>query len=165
MKGVLEKFDKMVFNDGECVRNRLKVSVVVDGEIVAVETMNASEDYGGEFVIEATRDGECIFIEMDNLVYCCLGVGFILFIVGLVFGVVWVNEVWGSYWFWDSKETWAFIIWFVYVMYLYLCFVVGWSKKDLCVVGVVGFLVVWVCYVGVNFWGVGLYSYGWFVNK
>jgi len=25
--------------------------------------------------------------------------------------------------------------------------------------------VVWVCYVGVNLWGVGLHSYGWFADK
>jgi ABC-type transport system involved in cytochrome c biogenesis permease subunit len=32
-------------------------------------------------------------------------------------------------------------------------------------VGAAGFVVVWVCYVGVNLWGVGLHSYGWFANK
>ena len=52
-KGALEKLDKMVSNDGERVRNRPKVSVAADGETVAVETMNASEDYGGELAIEA----------------------------------------------------------------------------------------------------------------
>jgi len=164
-KGALEKLDKMVSNDGERVRNRPKVSVAADGETVAVETMNASEDYGGELAIEATRDGERILTEMDNLAYRCLGAGFTLLTAGLVSGAVWANEAWGSYWSWDPKETWALITWLVYATYLHSRLVAGWSKKDSCAVGAAGFLVVWVCYVGVNLWGVGLHSYGWFANK
>jgi ABC-type transport system involved in cytochrome c biogenesis permease subunit len=33
------------------------------------------------------------------------------------------------------------------------------------VIGSLGFIVVWVCYVGVNLWGVGLQSYGWVADK
>ena len=39
------------------------------------------------------------------------------------------------------------------------------DKKEVAVIGAAGFVVVWVCYVGVNLWGVGLHSYGWFANK
>ena len=164
-KGAREKLEKMVANDGERVRNRPKVSVAADGETVAGETMNASGDYGGELAIEATRDGERILTEMDNLAYRCLGAGFTLLTAGLVSGAVWANEAWGSYWSWDPKETWALITWLVYATYLHSRLVAGWSKKDSCAVGAAGFLVVWVCYVGVNLWGVGLHSYGWFANK
>ena len=103
--------------------------------------------------------------EMDNLAYRCLGAGFALLTAGLVSGAVWANEAWGSYWSWDPKETWALITWLVYATYLHSRLVANWDKKDSCAVGAAGFVVVWVCYVGINLWGVGLHSYGWFANR
>jgi len=164
-KGALEKLDGMVSKDGERARNRPKVSVNADGETVAVDAMASSADGAGELALEPARDGERILTEMDNLAYRCLGAGFALLTAGLVSGAVWANEAWGSYWSWDPKETWALITWLVYATYLHSRLVAGWSKKDSCAVGAAGFLVVWVCYVGVNLWGVGLHSYGWFANK
>ncbi|XP_058214288.1 uncharacterized protein LOC131325833 [Rhododendron vialii] len=29
------------------------------------------------------------------------------------------NEAWGSYWNWDPKESWAFITWTVFAIYLH----------------------------------------------
>ena len=162
-KGALEKLDSMVSKDGERARNRPKVTVTADGETVAVEAMAATMNDGGELAV--ARGGERILTEMDNLAYRCLGAGFALLTAGLVSGAVWANEAWGSYWSWDPKETWALITWLVYATYLHSRLVAGWSKKDSCAVGAAGFLVVWVCYVGVNLWGVGLHSYGWFANK
>merc|ERR1712216_799737 len=40
-------------------------------------------------------------IELDNLSYRCLGLGFVLLTAGLISGAVWANEAWGSYWSWD----------------------------------------------------------------
>jgi cytochrome c-type biogenesis protein CcsB len=109
--------------------------------------------------------GADLMREMDNLAYRCLGAGFALLTAGLISGAVWANEAWGSYWSWDPKETWALITWLVYATYLHSRLVAGKSKKEVAVVGALGFIVVWTCYVGVNLWGVGLHSYGWFANK
>ncbi|EEH52109.1 uncharacterized protein MICPUCDRAFT_22607, partial [Micromonas pusilla CCMP1545] len=103
--------------------------------------------------------------EMDSLAYRCLGAGFALLTAGLISGAVWANEAWGSYWSWDPKETWALITWLTYATYLHSRLVAGKSKKESAAIGAAGFVVVWVCYVGVNLWGVGLHSYGWFANK
>lgn len=84
-------------------------------------------------------------------------------IIGIFFGVVWVNEVWGLYWSWDFKEIWVFIIWFVFVIYVYMRMNKGWEGKKLVMVVVGGFFVMWICYLGVNLLGKGLYSYGWFL--
>ena len=162
-KGALEKLDDMVSDGGERARNRPKVSVNADGETVAVDA--AASTTNGEIIVDASRGGERILTEMDNLAYRCLGAGFALLTAGLVSCAVWANEAWGSYWSWDPKETWALITWLVYATYLHSRLVAGWSKKDSCAVGAAGFLVVLVCYVGVNLWGVGLHSYGWFANK
>jgi cytochrome c-type biogenesis protein CcsB len=119
-----------------------------------------------EFPIEPeVATGDRLLKEMDNLAYRCLGAGFALLTAGLISGAVWANEAWGSYWSWDPKETWALITWFTYATYLHSRLVAGKSKKETAIIGAAGFVVVWVCYVGVNLWGVGLHSYGWFANK
>ncbi|RWV95346.1 hypothetical protein BHE74_00040687 [Ensete ventricosum] len=39
--------------------------------------------------------------------------------MGILCGAVWANEAWGSYWNWDPKETWAFITWTIFAIYLH----------------------------------------------
>ena len=142
------------------VRRRNRPRVGADGTVAAVID-------AGEFPDDASPvvAGADLMREMDNLAYRCLGAGFALLTAGLISGAVWANEAWGSYWSWDPKETWALITWLVYATYLHSRLVAGKSKKEVATVGALGFIVVWVCYVGVNLWGVGLHSYGWFANK
>lgn len=51
----------------------------------------------------------------DNLVY----VGFSFLTLGLIFGALWAKEAWGHYWTWDPKETWAFLTWLGYLIYIH----------------------------------------------
>ena len=99
---------------------------------------------------------------VDNLAYRSVGLGFALLTVGIISGAVWANEAWGSYWSWDPKETWALISWLVYAMYLHSRLSLDWERKDVARLGAAGFAVIMVCYIGVNLWGVGLHSYGFF---
>lgn len=98
---------------------------------------------------------------IDNLSYRIISFGFPLLTIGIIAGAVWANEAWGSYWSWDPKETWALITWFVYAAYLHARIVKGWSAAKSSILGAVGFVTVWICYLGVNFLGQGLHSYGW----
>jgi cytochrome c-type biogenesis protein CcsB len=106
-----------------------------------------------------------IAFTLDNLSYRLLGLGFPLLTVGIVSGAVWANEAWGSYWSWDPKETWAFITWLVFAIYLHARITKGWVGKKPALIATTGFFVVWFCYLGVNLLGTGLHSYGWFSNK
>eukprot|EP00871_Galdieria_phlegrea_P003953 jgi/Galph1/4559/GphlegSOOS_G3277.1 len=99
---------------------------------------------------------------IDNLSYRIIGLGFPLLTIGIISGAVWANEAWGSYWSWDPKETWALITWIVFAIYLHTRINKSWQGIKSAIVGGLGFLVVWVCYLGVNFIGKGLHSYGWF---
>lgn len=103
--------------------------------------------------------------ELDNLSYRCLGLGFVLLTAGLISGAVWANEAWGSYWSWDPKETWALVTWFTYATYLHSRLVAEKPKDESAKIGAFGFIVVWICYVGVNLFGTGLHSYGWFASR
>nr|YP_009028983.1 heme attachment to plastid cytochrome c [Coscinodiscus radiatus]AGH28527.1 heme attachment to plastid cytochrome c [Coscinodiscus radiatus] len=98
---------------------------------------------------------------LDNWSYRIIGLGFPFLTIGIIAGGVWANEAWGSYWSWDPKETWALITWIVFATYLHSRITKGWEGKKTAILGSIGFLVIWVCYLGVNFLGKGLHSYGW----
>ena len=98
---------------------------------------------------------------LDNWSYRIIGLGFPFLTIGIISGGVWANEAWGSYWSWDPKETWALITWLVFATYLHARITKGWEGKKTAILGGLGFFVIWICYLGVNFLGKGLHSYGW----
>ena len=98
---------------------------------------------------------------IDNWSYRIIGLGFPFLTIGIISGGVWANEAWGSYWSWDPKETWALITWLVFATYLHARITKGWEGKKTAILGGLGFFVIWICYLGVNFLGKGLHSYGW----
>ena len=99
--------------------------------------------------------------ELDTLSYRSILVGFVLLTLGLISGAVWANEAWGTWWSWDPKETWAFISWLFYAAYLHMRISRGWQGRRPALLASTGFLVILICYLGVNFLGIGLHSYGW----
>jgi len=98
---------------------------------------------------------------IDNWSYRIIGLGFPFLTIGIIGGGVWANEAWGSYWSWDPKETWALITWLVFATYLHARITKGWEGRKTAIIGGLGFFVIWICYLGVNFLGKGLHSYGW----
>jgi len=116
---------------------------------------------GGSAVL--TKDDQ-LAITLDDLAYRSLLLGFGFLTIGIVSGAVWANEAWGNYWSWDPKETWALITWLIYAGYLHTRLQLGWDTRDSAKIGAFGFLVVWVCYIGVNLMGIGLHSYGFFLK-
>ncbi len=99
--------------------------------------------------------------ELDTLSYRSILVGFVLLTLGLITGAIWANEAWGTWWSWDPKETWAFISWLFYAAYLHMRISRGWQGRRPALLATSGFFIVLICYIGVNFLGVGLHSYGW----
>ncbi|MGB3293764.1 MAG: c-type cytochrome biogenesis protein CcsB [Phormidesmis sp.] len=99
---------------------------------------------------------------LDNISYRIIGLGFPLLTIGIIAGAVWANEAWGSYWSWDPKETWALITWLIFAAYLHARITKGWQGRKPAILAASGFVVVWICYLGVNLLGKGLHSYGWF---
>jgi cytochrome c-type biogenesis protein CcsB len=97
---------------------------------------------------------------IDLWSYRILGLGFPFLTIGIISGAVWANEAWGSYWSWDPKETWAFVTWLVFASYFHARFIQGWEKEQASFLASIGFFVIWICYLGVNFFAQGLHSYG-----
>lgn len=97
---------------------------------------------------------------LDNLSYRTIGIGFCFLTLGILSGAVWANETWGNYWSWDPKETWAFITWLTFACYLHSRLIGGWTGSKPAWIASFGFVIVWICYLGVNLLGQGLHSYG-----
>ena len=125
------------------------------------------EDYPNLFtgndssVENAPIDSRLTLLEsIDNLSYRTISFGFPLLTIGIIAGAVWANEAWGSYWSWDPKETWALITWLVFASYLHSRITKSWQGEKPALIATLGFVVVWICYLGVNFLGKGLHTYG-----
>ncbi|TMM57520.1 cytochrome C biogenesis protein [Maribacter algarum] len=88
-------------------------------------------------------------------------VGLIMLTIGNFLGGQWANESWGRYWGWDPKETWALISIMVYAFVIHTRLVPGlrgrWTFNFL---SVLGYLSIMMTYFGVNYYLVGLHSYG-----
>nr|YP_010976640.1 cytochrome c biogenesis protein [Euploca strigosa]WNX95988.1 cytochrome c biogenesis protein [Euploca strigosa] len=98
--------------------------------------------------------------QLDYWSYRVISLGFIFLTIGILSGAVWANEAWGSYWNWDPKETWAFITWIVFAIYLHTRTNINLQGANSAIVASIGFLIIWICYFGVNLLGIGLHSYG-----
>nr|UEN67938.1 cytochrome c biogenesis protein [Ehrharta erecta] len=97
---------------------------------------------------------------LDSWSYRVISLGFIFLTIGILCGAVWANEAWGSYWNWDPKETWAFITWTIFAIYLHSRTNQKGKGTNSALVASVGFLIIWICYFGINLLGIGLHSYG-----
>lgn len=98
---------------------------------------------------------------LESISFKFIGVGFAIFTIGgLVFGAIWAEQSWGTYWSWDPKETWAFITWMVYAVYLHGRLYGKWTKEMASSLALIGFLVTIFTFLGVNLLLSGLHSYG-----
>ena len=53
----------------------------------------------------------------------------------------------------------------VYAAYLHTRLIRGWQGRKPALVAAAGLVVIAVCYIGVNLLGIGLHSYGWFLEN
>ena len=101
--------------------------------------------------------------QLDRWSYRIISLGFIFLTVGILSGAVWANEAWGSYWNWDPKETWAFITWTIFAIYLHTRKNKTLKGFNSSIAASLGFFIIWICYFGINLLGIGLHSYGSFL--
>ena len=130
-------------------------------EIYDSEAFSSSKQHEKFLNMLAELEKLKLLESLDNWSYRIIGLGFPFLTIGIIAGGVWANEAWGSYWSWDPKETWALITWLVFATYLHARITKGWDGRKTAILGSIGFFVIWICYLGVNFLGKGLHSYGW----
>jgi len=83
----------------------------------------------------------------DNLVYT----GFAFLTLGLIFGAIWAKEAWGHYWTWDPKETWAFITWAGYLVYIHYRWYHPLRQKTALWSLTLSFVFLLICWFGLSY--------------
>lgn len=87
-----------------------------------------------------------------KLVNKLINIGYTFLTLGLLFGALWAKEAWGHYWTWDPKETWAFITWLGYLLYIHLRFKYkNTNEKNDFVIIIIAFVLLLICWFGVNY--------------
>ncbi|MDO4998338.1 MAG: c-type cytochrome biogenesis protein CcsB [Neisseria sp.] len=97
---------------------------------------------------------------IEEVMYKAIAVGFLFFTIATILGALWAADAWGRYWSWDPKETWAFIVWLNYAVWLHLRLVAGWRGRVLAWWAIIGLFITAFAFVGVNMFLSGLHSYG-----
>jgi ABC-type transport system involved in cytochrome c biogenesis permease subunit len=94
--------------------------------------------------------------------YKAICLSFFLMTVVLITGALWAHYAWGRYWAWDPKETGALAIWLNYAIYLHTKRTKGLSGPFSCCVGIAGFFIIIIGFLGVNLglFAQGLHTYG-----
>lgn len=88
---------------------------------------------------------------LNNLSLRLVLLGFICWTVMLISGAFWAKDLWGNYWSWDPVETWSFISWLGWGIYVHVHLAHSWNGKRLA----------WLCLISftasiISIWGVGL---------
>ena len=83
----------------------------------------------------------------DNLV--ATGMAFLTF--GMLFGALWAQEAWGTYWGWDPKETWAAITWMAYLLYIHFRIARPTDHQTAMWILLLAFICLQICWWGINY--------------
>ncbi len=96
---------------------------------------------------------------LDRWSFRFVMIGFPIWTFGVMMGAVWGEHAWGRYWGWDPKETFSFIVWTVFAIYLHARVTYGWREARAAAVTAVGFAAIMADLYAVNLWIAGLHSY------
>lgn len=117
--------------------------------MIAYALLGLSALFGaiGVYALSKNTLKEEFVLKTDNVVY----VGFGFLSLGLIFGALWAKEAWGHYWTWDPKETWAFLTWAVYLVYIHFRIKGSLNQTHVFVILVLAFIVLLICWFGINY--------------
>ena len=96
---------------------------------------------------------------LERLAYGVHIVAFPLWTFTVIAGAIWARQAWGSYWNWDPKEVWSFVIWVVYAAYLHARATTGWKRQNATWIALAGFVCLILNFAVVNVFFVGQHSY------
>jgi cytochrome c-type biogenesis protein CcsB len=96
---------------------------------------------------------------LDNLNHICLLAGFSLLTVGLAIGLLFAKEIWGTFWTWESKETWSLVSWFLYAVLIHGRLATGWKGRKAAVGSVLGFGVILFTFFVIGYFAPGRHDF------
>ena len=133
----------------------LSVGIFIVGAIVSALYLMSDRNVGGERFWRKLPDAR----SLEKFSYSLHIIGFPLWTFTLIAGAIWAREAWGSYWNWDPKEVWTFVIWTVYAAYLHARATKNTSRRTANWIAIAGFACIVINYTVVNFYFIGQHSY------
>ncbi len=88
---------------------------------------------------------------LDKINYWAIASGFVLFTVGIIYGVFLAKPVWGKIWNWDPKEVWTAMTWFFYASLLWVRATSTLRGRRMILLSILGFLFILFTFLGVNY--------------
>ena len=85
-----------------------------------------------------------------NLSFKTVRLSFPFMTFGLLIGAVWADEIWGTYWSWDIKESWSLITWGLYLVYFHCRLNSSW-RKYASLIQIIAFAALIFTFILVNF--------------
>jgi cytochrome c-type biogenesis protein CcsB len=142
-------------------------TVSSSGGGVATMTMGGGGGSAGGFGGGGARSSVANWVQrafpraavLDSWSYRFVMIGFPIWTFGVICGAIWGEHAWGRYWGWDPKETFAFITWVVFAIYLHARVTYGWKEKRAAIITAFGFAAILFTLYAVNLWIAGLHSY------
>ena len=86
-------------------------------------------------------------LDLDQIGYRALRLGFLLLTIGLLLGAVWSRRAWGD-WVWRREEVVSLVAWCIYAGYLHLRRSHRWSARGAAVLAIVSLAVIGLTYLG-----------------
>lgn len=96
--------------------------------------------------------------KLEQLHYKLAGLGFVLLGVMIASGSVWAYQSWGSYWNWDTIETWSAVTWLVYGIHLHLRRTFAWRGRHFAWGSVISFGMVVFTYFALTLFYTGVHE-------
>lgn len=87
---------------------------------------------------------------LDELNYRCVAWGFALFTIGIVTGSILAKAVWGTFWSWEPVQMLSVVAWLIYAVLLQTRSA-GWRGRRAATLTLVGFVVLIVSFISLNF--------------
>lgn len=137
----------------------LLVSAVASWLYLVKSKHEAKERETGDYVPSRIAGNLPASGVLDRLAARTMAFAFPIWTFAIITGAIWAEAAWGRYWAWDPKETWAFISWVVYAVYLHARATAGWKGNRAAYINLLGAATMVFNFVIVNTVISGLHSY------
>jgi ABC-type transport system involved in cytochrome c biogenesis permease subunit len=88
---------------------------------------------------------------MERFIYRMILISFPLLTLGILIGGHWALQTRGRFWGWDPTETFSFVTWTIYALYLALRWAIGWRGRRSTYLALAGFGIILVTLVSLLF--------------
>jgi heme exporter protein C len=91
----------------------------------------------------------------DTFAVSVTEIGTVFTAMGLITGMIWARIIWGIWWTWDPRLTWAFICWLIYAGYLMLRRAIDdptARARNSAVLNIFSFTTVVITYKAIDWW-------------